>query len=303
MCFKNTQKKDLAIQKDCVNCPRFLKNDLQMIKNQLIIIKIGGNVTDNEETLSSVLNDFSKIPYPKILVHGGGNRADSMCKALNIVPKKIEGRRITDAATLDVVTMVYAGLINKTLTARLQALNCNAIGLTGADLNLIQAHKRVKGSIDYGFVGDIDTIGVQNIDNLLKVGFVPVFAPITHDKKGQLLNTNADTIASELAVYLSQLYQITLIYCFDKPGVLLNPSDENSVIPKMNYQDYQYHKTNGSIAGGMIPKLDNAFKALTAGVERIVICGTKGIALRNDALSTPQQGTILTIHTIEQHAV
>jgi acetylglutamate kinase len=274
-----------------------------MIKNQLIIIKIGGNVIDNEETLRSVLNDFTNIPYPKILVHGGGNRADRMCQALHIVPQKVEGRRITDAATLEVVTMVYAGLINKTLTAQLQALNCNAIGLTGADLNLIQAHKRVNGNIDYGFAGDIDTIGIENIDNLLKLGFTPVFAPITHDKKGQLLNTNADTIAAQLAVNLCKTYQTTLIYCFDKPGVLLNPKDDNSVITEMNYQNYQYYKTNGSIAGGMIPKLDNAFAALKSGVARIVICGSKGIGLRTHASITPQHsGTLLTMDTIEQHA-
>jgi acetylglutamate kinase len=274
-----------------------------MIKNQLIIIKIGGNVTDNEETLRSVLNDFTHIPFPKILVHGGGNRADRMCQALNIIPQKVEGRRITDAATLEVVTMVYAGLINKTLTAQLQALNCNAIGLTGADLNLIQAHKRVKGSIDYGFAGDIDIINVENIDNLLKLGFTPVFAPITHDKKGQLLNTNADTIAAQLAVNLCKTYQTTLIYCFDKPGVLLDPKDESSVIPQMNYQDYQLHKTHGSIAGGMIPKLDNAFAALKSGVARIVICGSKGIGLRDESPKTPQQqGTMLTLDTIESHA-
>ena len=249
-----------------------------MSNNQLIIIKVGGNVIDNPSVLNGVLDDFSKIESRKILVHGGGKVADGLLKKMNIVPQKIEGRRITDEATLEVVTMVYAGLINKNIVAQLQARDCNALGLTGADVNAIQAHKRTKGNVDYGFAGDIDAVNTEGVAHLLKFAEALVFAPITHDKKGQLLNTNADTIASTLAVALSKQYDVTLKFVFEKKGVLSNPSDDDSVIPLISYERFQGGKADGSIFEGMIPKLDNAFNALKSGVQSVVICGTEGVS-------------------------
>ena len=248
-----------------------------MLDNQLVIIKIGGNVVDNPSVLSQVLTDFAAIQTKKILVHGGGKIADVLLKKLQIEPKKIEGRRITDNETLDVVTMVYAGLINKKIVAQLQANNCNALGLTGADLNSILAHKRVKGNIDYGFAGDIDAINTEGVSELLKAAQTLVFAPITHDKKGQLLNTNADTIASTLAVGLSEKFEVTLKFCFEKQGVLSDVNDDNSVIPNINYDEFQQGKSDGTFFEGMIPKLDNAFDAMKNGVKSVVICGTEGV--------------------------
>lgn len=247
------------------------------MKQELVVIKIGGNVVDNPSVLSQVLADFSAIPTKKILVHGGGKIADVLLKKMQIEPKKIEGRRITDEATLEVVTMVYAGLINKKIVAELQSLDCNALGLTGADLNSILAHKRSKGNIDYGFAGDIDAINTEGLSQLLEVAQTIVFAPITHDKKGQLLNTNADTIASTLAVGLSQQYDVTLKYCFEKQGVLSDVNDDNSVIPNISYDAFQQGKADGTFFEGMIPKLDNAFSAMKNGVKSVVICGTEGV--------------------------
>ena len=249
-----------------------------MIDNKLVIIKVGGNVIDNPSVLSRVLDDFSKIKSRKILVHGGGKVADGLLKKMNIEPKKIEGRRITDEATLEVVTMVYAGLINKNIVAQLQARDCNALGLTGADVNAIQAHKRTKGNVDFGFAGDIDVVHTEGVVHLLKLAEALVFAPITHDKKGQLLNTNADTIASTLAVALSTDFDVTLKFVFEKKGVLSNPSDDNSVISLISDADFQAGKANGSISDGMIPKLDNAFNAMKSGVQSVVICGTEGVS-------------------------
>jgi acetylglutamate kinase len=248
-----------------------------MIDNQLIIIKIGGNVVDNPSVLSKVLDDFAKIPQRKILVHGGGKIADVLLKKLNIEPQKIEGRRITDEATLDVVTMVYAGLINKKIVAQLQARACNAMGLTGADLNTILAHKRTKGNIDYGFAGDIDAVNTEGVAAFLDIAQTLVFAPITHDKNGQLLNTNADTIASTLAVRLSSKFKTTLKYVFEKKGVLSDVNDEDSVISNINFDDFQKGKSDGTFFEGMIPKLDNAFDAMKNGVQSVVICGIEGI--------------------------
>lgn len=248
-----------------------------MLDNQLVIIKIGGNVVDNPSVLSQVLTDFAAIQTKKILVHGGGKIADVLLKKLQIEPKKIEGRRITDDETLDIVTMVYAGLINKKIVAQLQANNCNALGLTGADLNSILAHKRSKGNIDYGFAGDIDAVNTEGLSELLETAQTLVFAPITHDKKGQLLNTNADTIASTLAVDLSQKFDVTLKFCFEKQGVLSDVNDDNSVIPNINYAEFQQGKSDGTFFEGMIPKLDNAFDAMKNGVKSVVICGTEGV--------------------------
>jgi acetylglutamate kinase len=250
-----------------------------MQNNKLLIIKIGGNVVDTPSVLTQVLRDFSAIEGRKIVVHGGGKIADVLLKKMDIVPQKIEGRRITDEATLDVVTMVYAGLINKKMVAELQSIGCNAIGLTGADMNAIQAHKRIsKNGIDYGFAGDIDVVNTKSIAKLLNsTADTIVFAPITHDKKGQLLNTNADTIAATLAVALSKKFDVTLKYIFEKKGVLSDPKDDDSVITTMNYADFQAGKADGSIYEGMIPKLDNAFNVLKSGVTSVVICGVEGV--------------------------
>lgn len=248
------------------------------MKDPLIIIKVGGNVVDTPSVLSQVLADFANVPARKILVHGGGKVADQLLKKLDIVPQKIEGRRITDAATLEVVTMVYAGLINKNITAQLQAQNCNALGLTGADLNVVLAHKRIGANLDYGFAGDIDAVDTEGVAHLLNYAEAIVFAPITHDKKGQLLNTNADTIASTLAVAMSQKFDVTLKFVFEKKGVLADPKDDESVIEVITQADFQRGKADGSISDGMIPKLDNAFKAMQAGVKSVVICGTEGVA-------------------------
>jgi acetylglutamate kinase len=248
-------------------------------KEKLLIIKIGGNVVDTPPLLSQVLRDFSAMEGRKIVVHGGGKIADLLLKKMDIVPQKIEGRRITDEATLDVVTMVYAGLINKKMVAELQSIGCNAIGLTGADMNAIQAHKRIsRNGIDYGFAGDIDVVNTKSIAKLLNyTADTIVFAPITHDKKGQLLNTNADTIAASLAVALSKKFEVTLKYIFEKKGVLSDPKDDDSVIATMNYADFQAGKADGSIYEGMIPKLDNAFNVLKSGVASVVICGVEGV--------------------------
>jgi acetylglutamate kinase len=237
----------------------------------LYIIKIGGNVIDDEDKLSSFLQSFANIKDLKILVHGGGKLATKLATDLNIPQQIIDGRRITDAETLKIVTMVYAGLINKTIVAKLQQLGCNAVGMTGADANLIEAHKRTGHQIDYGFAGDIDAIHPEFLQILLSQSFIPVIAPITHDKKGTLLNTNADTIAQEIAKSLSAVYQTHLIYSFEKPGVLANLDNDRSVIRKITQGDYKKLKENNIINGGMIPKLDNAFAALNKGVKSVRI--------------------------------
>ena len=253
-----------------------------MSVNQLVIIKVGGNVLDNEAVLMPFLDDFAKIKTPKILVHGGGKIADVLLKKLNILPQKVEGRRITDAETLEVVTMVYGGLINKKIVAQLQSLGCNALGLTGADGNAMRAHKRKSnGNVDYGFAGDVDKVQIKNLKKLLDAGFDLVFAPITHDKKGQLLNTNADTIASTLAVAMSKHFVVKLKYIFEKTGVLSDPNDDDSVVEKIKLIDFETGKSDGSISDGMIPKLQNAFDALKNGVKSVVICGTEGVRTKS----------------------
>lgn len=239
----------------------------------LYIVKIGGNVIDDENKLKLFLNDFSQIPGLKLLVHGGGKIATEISTALGVEPQLVDGRRITDAGSLKVVTMVYAGLINKNIVAQLQAVQCNAIGLTGADANLIPAKKREVAAIDYGFVGDIEAarINASGLQFFLNQGFTPIMAPITHDEQGNLLNTNADTIASTLAVALASLYQVSLIYCFEKKGVLRDVQDENSLIPEITPAKYQDLRQQGIIAQGMIPKMDNALQALERGVIAVHI--------------------------------
>ena len=244
---------------------------------KLYIIKIGGNIIDDEKKLSSFLKDFSSIEEKKILVHGGGKLATKMAEEMNIPQQVIDGRRITDAATLKLVTMVYAGYINKNIVAQLQMNHCNAIGLCGADGDTILAHKRKHPVMDYGYVGDVDTINAGLINTLLEKNLTPVFAPITHDQQGQLLNTNADTIAQELAKGLSNDYEVSLIYTFEKNGVLLDINNEDSVIPVITLSYYKELKAPDGIGGkakifaGMLPKLDNAFAAIDNGVKKIVI--------------------------------
>jgi acetylglutamate kinase len=242
-------------------------------KESLYVIKIGGNVIDNSENLYHFLKDFEKLDGFKILVHGGGKVATQVAEDLGIEARLVDGRRITDIETLRVVTMVYGGLINKNIVAQLQRFGNNAIGLTGADGNFIRAKKRPVKTIDYGFVGDIDenSINPDNISRLMEAGFTPVFCAITHDGEGQLLNTNADTIASALAVNLSSLYETTLIYCFEKRGVLQDIDDDDSLIREINPAHYEELKTQRIIHSGMLPKLDNAFTAIACGVQAVII--------------------------------
>lgn len=239
--------------------------------DKLYVIKIGGNIIDDEQKLSSFLKDFASIGQRKILVHGGGKLATNIAQQLKISQQLIDGRRITDAETLKIITMVYAGYINKNIVAQLQSQNCNAIGLCGVDGNLIQAHKREHPSIDYGFVGDVDSVNAEWLLQLLGQSLNPVIAPVTHDKNGQLLNTNADTIAQEIAKCMANKYAVTLIYSFEKKGVLQNADDEDSVIAEINPTSYKSLKENKVIHSGMIPKLDNAFVALNSGVKKVII--------------------------------
>jgi acetylglutamate kinase len=245
----------------------------------LIVLKTGGNVIDHPPVLEAVLRDFAAWQTPRILIHGGGKIASRLMEQLGIAPKMVEGRRITDRETLDIVTMVYAGLINKNIVATLQSNSCNAIGLTGADANVIPAQKRPVKEIDYGFVGDVDSgcISDKMIDFLLKAGLVPVVAPLTHDGAGLLLNTNADTIASSVAIALAKTYRVQLIFCFEKNGVLRDPADDQSMINSLNEASFQQYKDEGIITSGMIPKLDNAFAALHRGVDEVRICSPDGL--------------------------
>src|SRR6201991_2679402 len=232
---------------------------------QLSIIKIGGNIIDDEVRLAAFLDNFAAVPGKKILVHGGGKLATKVAEGLGIQQQMVDGRRITDAETLKIVTMVYAGTINKNIVAQLQARGCPAIGLTGADGNAILSHKRTNASIEYGYVGDVDVINTSLLTSLLLLDKTLIFSPITHDGKGQLLNTNADTIAQEIARALSATFETSLVYSFEKSGVLMNAEDDRSVIPRINPSSYQKLKEQQVIFAGMIPKLDNAFTALRSG--------------------------------------
>lgn len=243
------------------------------MKHTLHIIKIGGNVIDDRVNLQAFLERFARLGGNKILVHGGGKIATKMGDKLGIESKYVDGRRITDDATMDVVTMVYGGLVNKQIVALLQALGCNAIGLTGADANVIPAKKRPVKTIDYGWAGDVesDKVGAETLAGFLSMGLTPVFAPLTHDGNGHLLNTNADTIASSLAVALSDTYEVHLIYCFEKKGVLLSVEDENSVVKKINREKFEAMKSKGALHSGILPKIENALLAIEKGVERVII--------------------------------
>ena len=238
---------------------------------KLTVIKIGGNIIDDEEKLTSFLQQLAVVQGPKILVHGGGKLATRLAGQLQIPQQMVEGRRITDAETLKVITMVYAGYINKNIVASLQFMNCNAIGMCGADGNLITAKKRTGTEIDYGFVGDVETVNAELLKSLLEQHIVPVIAPVTHNGKGQLLNTNADTIAQEIAKSLSKFYNAELVYSFEKAGVLEDAEDDNTLISLLNPDLYESLKESGKIFAGMIPKLDNAFAALHSGVSKVII--------------------------------
>jgi acetylglutamate kinase len=239
--------------------------------NQLTIIKVGGKIVEDPESLKTLLKDFALIAGNKILIHGGGRSATQIGEKLGIETKMVDGRRITDGETLKVITMVYAGLVNKNIVAQLQALQLDAIGLTGADMNLVLSAQRPVETIDYGYVGDVKEVNVTVLAELLEQNYIPVLAPVTHDGKGQLLNTNADSIAAEVAIALAQAFKVRLIYCFEKRGVLLDENDESSVIAELDRELFEQYKENGIIQGGMIPKLENAFQAIAAGVNEIII--------------------------------
>ena len=244
------------------------------------VVKIGGNVIDNAEALSRFVKDFAQLPSPKVLIHGGGKLATRLAEKLEIPTTMIEGRRVTDAATLDVVTMVYAGLINKQVVTKLQAEGCNALGFSGADGNMIPATKRNPEPLDYGFVGDIDAskINTQLLGTLLESGVTPVFCAITHDENGTLLNSNADSVASAVAVAAATIAPTELIFCFEKQGVLRDVEDDSSVISPITREDYPALRNEGVISKGMIPKIDNAFRAIESGVASVTIKHSERIA-------------------------
>ena len=270
-----------------------------MTKPILYIVKIGGNVVDNSDALRRFLAAFSRLNAPKILVHGGGKIATEVATKLGVATQMIDGRRITDQAMLDVVTMVYGGLVNKKIVGLLQSLGCNALGLTGADAGAIRAQKRPVGAIDYGFVGDVAEVSGRAFRLFLDNGLVPVVAPLTFEiQEGNILNTNADTMASAVAVALSAHFDVNLTYCFEKKGVLSNPDDDNAVIAHLTPQSYAAFKAEGVINKGMIPKLDNAFNALQNGVSQVIICHADELTA---ALTTQNAGTKIVSSFIPTH--
>jgi len=243
-----------------------------MERQKCTVVKVGGAVVEDEQQLQRLLRDFAAIEGRKVLVHGGGRKATNMAARLGVETTMVGGRRITDGPMLEVVTMVYGGLVNKNLVARLQANGVNAIGLTGADTNVMRSHKRPpKDGVDFGFVGDVDNTNGQTLKTLIEMGITPVMAPLTHDGQGNMLNTNADTIASETAKALAAYYEVTLIFSFEKKGVLANPNDDDSVIASISHDDFARYKADGTISGGMIPKVENALAAVDAGVEKVII--------------------------------
>ena len=246
--------------------------------DRLTIIKVGGKVVEDQQALDLMLDQFRRISGYKLLVHGGGTMATNLANQLGVETTMVEGRRITSSAMLDVVTMVYGGLVNKRIVAGLQARNCNALGMTGADMSLVRTRKRQVQTIDYGFVGDVEEVNTRELRLLLNENVVPVIAPITHDGNGLLLNTNADTMAAELAADLAAFYNVFLFYCFEKRGVLLDPANDSSVIFELDYFQYEDYKTQGIISSGMIPKLENAFMAKKRGVKEVLITNAENIA-------------------------
>lgn len=244
---------------------------------KLTIIKVGGKIVEEEATLHQLLDDFAALSGYKVLVHGGGRSATRLATRLGIESRMVNGRRITDAETLNVVTMVYGGLVNKNIVAGLQARGINALGLTGADVNVIRSQKRPVEEVDYGFVGDVKQVNAPLLADLIRKGIVPVMAPLTHDGEGHLLNTNADTIAGETAKALAGLFDVTLVYCFEKRGVLRDENDDESVIPTIRREEFRQLVAEGVIQGGMIPKLENSFQALDAGVAEVIITQASAI--------------------------
>lgn len=242
------------------------------------MVKVGGKIVEEEGSLASLLADFTAIEGSKVLVHGGGRSATKLAARLGIESKMVDGRRITDEDMLKVVTMVYGGWVNKTIVARLQALGVNALGLTGADMNIMRSDIRPVKEVDYGFVGDVKEVDAGLLASLIRQGIVPVLAPLTHDRKGNMLNTNADTIAGEAAKALAALFDVTLVYCFEKKGVLADENDDESVIPGLDRAMFNDYVKKGIIQGGMIPKLENSFRAIEAGVKEVLITQASEIA-------------------------
>ena len=241
------------------------------MREKLTVIKVGGKIVEEEATLNRLLDDFATIEGHKVLVHGGGRSATKIAAQLGIESKMVNGRRITDSETLKVVTMVYGGLVNKNVVAGLQARGVNALGLTGADMNVMRSVKRPVKEVDYGFVGDVEKVDASLLSDLIYKGVVPVMAPLTHDGKGHMLNTNADTIAGETAKALAALFDVTLVFCFEKKGVLRDENDDDSVIPLITPAEFKQYVADGVIQGGMIPKLENSFAAIDAGVSEVII--------------------------------
>ena len=257
------------------------------MKLPLTIVKVGGAVVEDSARLDSLLSAFAAIDGRKVLVHGGGRRATAIASRLGVESRMVDGRRVTDGAMLEVVTMVYGGLVNKDIVARLQARGINSIGLTGADGGVILSHKRPVKDVDYGFVGDVDRVDGSRLASLIEGGFTPVMAPLTHDGHGQMLNTNADTIAAETAKALAERYDVTLMYCFEKPGVMAEPDDDSTLIPVITRQDFRRLKADGTVTGGMLPKLENAFSAIDAGVSRVNITLSTAIDGRHGTMIMP----------------
>lgn len=254
------------------------------MKEHLTIIKVGGKIVENSESLNSLLKDFAAVEGKKLLVHGGGRSATQMAARLGVETKMVDGRRITDEAMLKVVTMVYGGLVNKRIVAGLQALGIDAVGLTGADMNIVLSDKRKVSAVDYGWVGDVKRVNAEAVATLIESGCCPVVAPLTHDGCGHMLNTNADTMAGEMAKAMAAHYDVTLMFCFEKPGVLADENDDSSLIPTITPAVLDDLKRRGVVSGGMIPKLDNAIACVSAGVESVVIT-------QADRIADPYAGT------------
>lgn len=242
-----------------------------MEKKKITIIKVGGKIVEEKASLAALLDRFAAVEGAKVLIHGGGRSATKIAEQLGIESKMVNGRRITDEPMLQVVTMVYGGLVNKNIVAGLQARGVNALGLTGADCNIIKAHKRPVDKVDWGFVGDVERADGNMLSKLIAQGITPIMAPLTHDGAGNMLNTNADTIAAETAKALAPYFDVTLTYCFEYPGVMRNPDDESSIIPLIDSNSYKQLIADGTVSGGMIPKIDNAFNALQGGVSKVII--------------------------------
>lgn len=254
------------------------------MKEHLTIIKVGGKIVENPESLNALLKDFAAVEGKKLLVHGGGRSATQMAARLGVETKMVDGRRITDEAMLEVVTMVYGGLVNKRIVAGLQALGVNAVGLTGADMNIVLSDKRKVSAVDYGWVGDVKRVNAEAVATVIESGCCPVVAPLTHDGCGHMLNTNADTMAGEMAKAMAAHYDVTLMFCFEKPGVLADENDDSSLIPTITPAVLDDLKRRGVVSGGMIPKLDNAIACVSAGVESVVIT-------QADRIADPYAGT------------